>query len=186
MRRLILAATAIPVAVALPAAAGASIMPLLDVGKAGCQEMFTPAMGERAARAVYRGTRTATLQNLRLLGYIERCQRDPRDQDRVRTYDRHNAELNNQRRHPPQPVQPSGWRWPWSCIARYESGGDPSADTGNGYLGGLQFSIQTWNAYGGQGNPASASIEQQEAVAERVLAAQGWGAWPNTSRICGL
>jgi hypothetical protein len=75
---------------------------------------------------------------------------------------------------------------PWACIAQYESGGNWAADTGNGYYGGLQFSMSTWLAYGGTGNPANASVAEQEAVANRVLAAQGWGAWPNTSRMCGL
>ena len=79
----------------------------------------------------------------------------------------------------------SGWSGPWACIAHYESGGNPATDTGNGYYGGLQFSMSTWHAYGGTGNPAAASIAAQEAVAARVLASQGWRAWPNTSRLCG-
>jgi hypothetical protein len=78
-----------------------------------------------------------------------------------------------------------GWSGPWACIARYESGGNPSEDTGNGYYGGLQFSLSSWAGAGGVGNPAAASIAEQEAVAERLLAMQGWGAWPNTSRMCG-
>jgi hypothetical protein len=81
---------------------------------------------------------------------------------------------------------PTSWSGPWACIARYESGGDPSENTGNGYYGGLQFSLSTWRAYGGQGRPDQASIATQEAVAARVLAGQGWAAWPNTSRRCGL
>jgi hypothetical protein len=79
-----------------------------------------------------------------------------------------------------------GWTGPWACIARYESGGNPAANTGNGFYGGLQFTLGTWQANGGTGNPANASIAQQEAVANNVLASQGWGAWPNTSRMCGL
>jgi hypothetical protein len=78
------------------------------------------------------------------------------------------------------------WRWPWSCISRYEAGGNPAEDTGNGFYGGLQFTMGTWLANGGHGNPANASIPEQERVAERVLASQGWGAWPNTSRMCGM
>jgi hypothetical protein len=79
-----------------------------------------------------------------------------------------------------------GWSGPWACIAQHESGGNPAENTGNGFYGGLQFTMSTWAAYGGTGNPANASIAEQEAVAQRVLAAQGWGAWPNTSRMCGL
>jgi hypothetical protein len=58
-------------------------------------------------------------------------------------------------------------------------------NTGNGYYGGLQFSPSTWRAYGGSGPAAHASREEQIAVAERVLAAQGWGAWPVCSRQAG-
>jgi hypothetical protein len=81
---------------------------------------------------------------------------------------------------------PSSWSGPWACIARYESGGNPSENTGNGYYGGLQFSLSTWRAYGGHGRPDQASIATQEQVATRVLAGQGWRAWPNTSLRCGL
>lgn len=66
----------------------------------------------------------------------------------------------------------------WDALAQCEASGNWAANTGNGYYGGLQFTQQTWNAYGGQGNPANASREQQIAVAERVLAGQGPGAWP--------
>jgi LysM repeat protein len=73
----------------------------------------------------------------------------------------------------------------WDKIAQCESGGNWSTNTGNGYSGGLQFSPSTWRAYGGSGSASSASREEQIAVAERVLAAQGWGAWPVCSRKAG-
>lgn len=73
----------------------------------------------------------------------------------------------------------------WDKVAQCESGGRWNTNTGNGYAGGLQFHPKTWSAYGGKGNPAGASREQQIAVAERVLAAQGWGAWPVCSRKAG-
>ncbi len=69
----------------------------------------------------------------------------------------------------------------WDAIAECESGGDWSINTGNGYYGGLQFSLSTWQAYGGTGMPHEASREQQIAIAERVLDGQGIGAWP----VCG-
>ena len=72
----------------------------------------------------------------------------------------------------------------WSAIAACESGGNWSTNTGNGFYGGLQFSQGTWDAYGGgQYAPtaAGASESQQIAVAQRVLAGQGIGAWP----VCG-
>ena len=72
----------------------------------------------------------------------------------------------------------------WSAIAACESGGNWSTNTGNGFYGGLQFSQGTWDAYGGgqyASTAAGASQSQQIAVAQRVLAGQGIGAWP----VCG-
>jgi hypothetical protein len=72
----------------------------------------------------------------------------------------------------------------WDQVARCESGGNWAINTGNGYQGGLQFSSGTWASHGGgQYAPAAnmATKEQQIAVAERVLAGQGKGAWP----VCG-
>jgi len=74
----------------------------------------------------------------------------------------------------------------WEALAQCESSGNWSIDTGNGYYGGLQFSPSTWSAYGGSGSAADASKEQQIAVAEQVLAGQGWGAWPACSAKLGL
>ncbi|OBF65395.1 resuscitation-promoting factor RpfA, partial [Mycobacterium sp. 852002-51971_SCH5477799-a] len=72
----------------------------------------------------------------------------------------------------------------WDQVARCESGGNWGINTGNGYHGGVQFSASTWASHGGgQYAPSAelASKEQQIAVAERVLATQGRGAWP----VCG-
>jgi resuscitation-promoting factor RpfA len=69
----------------------------------------------------------------------------------------------------------------WDAIAKCESGGNWAISTGNGFYGGLQFTMSTWHAYGGSGSPVNASREAQIAVAERVLAGQGIGAWP----VCG-
>jgi resuscitation-promoting factor RpfA len=72
----------------------------------------------------------------------------------------------------------------WDRVAGCESGGNWAINTGNGYHGGLQFTPGTWAAHGGgqyAQSPEGASREQQIAVAERVLASQGRGAWP----VCG-
>lgn len=77
----------------------------------------------------------------------------------------------------------------WDTIAQCESGGNWAINTGNGYHGGLQFSPQTWTGHGGgefSSSAANATREQQIAVAERVLASQGWGAWPSCSAKAGL
>ncbi|OBG28170.1 transglycosylase family protein [Mycobacterium sp. 852002-51057_SCH5723018] len=72
----------------------------------------------------------------------------------------------------------------WDQVARCESGGNWGINTGNGYHGGVQFSASTWASHGGGQYAPSAELatkEQQIAVAERVLATQGRGAWP----VCG-
>jgi hypothetical protein len=75
----------------------------------------------------------------------------------------------------------------WDSLAQCESSGNWATNTGNGYAGGLQFSPSTWAAYGGgTGSAANASREQQIAVAERVRAGQGWGAWPACAAKLGL
>ncbi|WP_063053231.1 resuscitation-promoting factor Rpf1 domain-containing protein [Nocardia arthritidis] len=77
----------------------------------------------------------------------------------------------------------------WDRLAQCEAGGNWGINTGNGFQGGLQFSPGTWRAHGGQEYAASAnqaSREQQIAVAEKVLASQGWGAWPSCSSKLGL
>jgi resuscitation-promoting factor RpfC len=74
----------------------------------------------------------------------------------------------------------------WDAVAQCESGGNWQANTGNGEYGGLQFKPSTWAQYGGVGNPAAASREQQIAVANRVLADQGLDAWPKCGAASGL
>lgn len=66
----------------------------------------------------------------------------------------------------------------WDAVAECESGGNWSADTGNGFYGGLQFKQSTWDENGGHGSPADASRDEQIAVAQRVLATEGPEAWP--------
>jgi resuscitation-promoting factor RpfA len=74
----------------------------------------------------------------------------------------------------------------WDKIAKCESGGNWAIATGNGYYGGLQFSLETWRSHGGKGMPHKASRDEQIRVAERVLQSQGWGAWPICSRRTGM
>ncbi len=73
----------------------------------------------------------------------------------------------------------------WDTVASCESGGNWAINTGNGYQGGLQFAPSTWSGHGGgEFAPAAhlATKEEQIAVAERVLATQGKGAWPTCGR----
>jgi resuscitation-promoting factor RpfB len=74
----------------------------------------------------------------------------------------------------------------WDRLAQCESGGNWSINSGNGYYGGLQFSLGTWRAYGGSGMPHQNSRAQQIAVGQRLQAAAGWGQWPACSSKLGL
>ena len=77
----------------------------------------------------------------------------------------------------------------WDELVQCESTGNWSANTGNGFSGGLQFTPSTWAAYGGTEYAPEAhmaSREQQIAVAEKVQAAQGWGAWPACTASMGM
>jgi hypothetical protein len=75
----------------------------------------------------------------------------------------------------------------WDSLAQCESGGNWAINTGNGYYGGLQFNLGTWQAYGGTGYPHQASRETQIAVATRLRdATGGYGSWPSCSAKLGL
>lgn len=72
----------------------------------------------------------------------------------------------------------------WDRVAQCESGGNWHINTGNGYYGGLQFTSGTWRSHGGGAYASRADLAtrgEQIAVAQRVLASQGPGAWP----VCG-
>lgn len=74
----------------------------------------------------------------------------------------------------------------WDQLASCESGGNWSINTGNGYYGGLQFSLSSWRAVGGSGYPHQASKSEQITRAEMLKARQGWGAWPSCSSKLAL
>src|SRR5699024_7574544 len=85
------------------------------------------------------------------------------------------------------PSAPSGSVW--DRLAQCESGGNWSINTGNGFYGGLQFTHQTWIAFGGgayANNAHQASRAQQIAIAKKVQASQGWGAWPACTSKLGI
>lgn len=76
----------------------------------------------------------------------------------------------------------------WDKIAACESGGNWHINTGNSFYGGLQFTYNTWLAYGGGTYAPRADLatrEQQIAIAQKVLAGQGWNAWPVCSYKAG-
>ncbi|ASN40216.1 cell wall function protein [Arthrobacter sp. 7749] len=77
----------------------------------------------------------------------------------------------------------------WAALAKCESGGNWSINTGNGYYGGLQFSASSWLGAGGGKYaplPHLASPSEQVATAEKLRANGGWGHWPHCSSKLGL
>ncbi|NED72832.1 LysM peptidoglycan-binding domain-containing protein [Streptomyces sp. SID9944] len=77
----------------------------------------------------------------------------------------------------------------WDKVAQCETGGSWSADNGNGYYGGLLLTQDDWEEYGGLAYAASAdqaSRSQQIAVAEKILADRGPGAWHTCGLLAGL
>ena len=88
------------------------------------------------------------------------------------------------------PAAPSAGTGVWDQLAQCESGGNWSINTGNGYYGGLQFNLGTWQAMGGGAYaslPSEASREEQIAVATKLRDTNGgYGAWPACSASLGL
>lgn len=74
----------------------------------------------------------------------------------------------------------------WDRLAQCESGGNWHINTGNGFYGGLQFTLSSWRAVGGRDYPHKASKAVQIENAKKLLAIQGWGAWPACSSKLGL
>jgi len=74
----------------------------------------------------------------------------------------------------------------WDKLAACEAGGNWAINTGNGYYGGLQFSLSSWRGVGGSGLPSDASREEQIMRGQMLQARSGWGAWPACSAKLGL
>ena len=73
----------------------------------------------------------------------------------------------------------------WEALAKCEAGGNWAANTGNGYYGGLQFSLATWQNLGGSGYPHQASKATQIALGRKLYARSGWNAWPGCAAKLG-
>lgn len=74
----------------------------------------------------------------------------------------------------------------WDRLAQCESGGNWAINTGNGYYGGLQFTLGTWQGLGGVGYPHQASKAEQIKRAQMLQARSGWGQWPACTAKLGL
>ena len=74
----------------------------------------------------------------------------------------------------------------WESIAKCETNGNWSENTGNGYFGGLQFSQGAWNSVGGTGNPSAASKDEQISRGKMLQNLRGWGVWGACAKKLGL
>jgi resuscitation-promoting factor RpfA len=83
---------------------------------------------------------------------------------------------------------PSSWLPAAMCVHRGESPSGWHTNTGNGFYGGMQFSLRTWTSslVGGHGLPSDASPREQLYRAWLLWRVYGWAPWPLTSRACGL
>ena len=74
----------------------------------------------------------------------------------------------------------------WAKLAQCESGGNPQTNTGNGFYGMYQFTLETWQSLGGTGYPHEADAATQTAMAKKLQAQAGWGQWPGCADKLGL
>jgi cell wall-associated NlpC family hydrolase len=77
----------------------------------------------------------------------------------------------------------------WTALAQCSSSGNWAIHPGNGYSGGLAIKTSTWTLFGGRqyaANPQQASRADQITVAQRIVAGQGWKAWPACATRLGL
>ncbi len=85
---------------------------------------------------------------------------------------------------PPTATTPAGGVW--AELRQCESGGNYQDDTGNGYYGAYQFSLQTWVGIGYTGLPSDAPPAVQDRAARQLQARSGWGQWPACAAKLGL
>jgi len=71
----------------------------------------------------------------------------------------------------------------WKALARCESGGSPNAVNPAGYYGLYQFSLSTWRAVGGKGNPTDYGYWEQTKRAWILYKGSGRSPWPYCGRF---
>lgn len=73
----------------------------------------------------------------------------------------------------------------WDRLAQCESNGNWHINTGNGYYGGIQFSLSSWRAVGGTGYPHEHSREEQIRKGQALWQSGGWNHWPGCTSSFG-
>ena len=151
---------------------------------AGAEAVRTASVAQVAELEATQATLQARLDRARA-SLVARATRPPAARPRPEiTSPRPSPKTSSPRpRTPAPPVRTPAHDW--DAVALCESGGNWSINTGNGYYGGLQFGQPTWEDFGGLAYAPRADLatkHEQIAVAEKVLAVQGPGAWPTCGR----
>ncbi|MGI9080340.1 MAG: transglycosylase family protein [Acidimicrobiales bacterium] len=73
-----------------------------------------------------------------------------------------------------------------AALRSCESGGDYTSDTGNGYYGAYQFSVDTWQGLGYAGYPSEAPAATQDEAVVRLYRSSGWSSWPGCAASLDL
>jgi hypothetical protein len=175
---LALAGTLLAAPAAALAAAGAD-----DPPSPARAALHAPVAGHLTVAAQMRAARYANLQKdltaraLRLARRLDRSTAAERARLRERPPAAIRARIRSLQRELSAPTASPALE----AIAACESGGNPAADTGNGFYGKYQFDLATWQAVGGTGNPAHASEREQDERAAVLYARAGSSPWP----VCG-
>lgn len=153
----------------------------------GCGKLFTVAMGERAANRFYSGNAAPTEYELKVLGYIERCQRNSGAEAFVRSYDHRQARNQDIRLAAARAAAAAGARYGGWAIPEYvvqcESGGQNLSPNSAGASGYYQIIPSTWLAYGG--GQYAASAYQATPQEQAVIAARIWDGGAGASQwVC--
>jgi hypothetical protein len=175
-------------ALAIPAAAHAQVQSSVQAPLAGHLTVASQMEAEHTELAKQRLTRRAwrladRIAAVRDRGFSPRAYRRALRDDsppalarRVRTLRSDLVSARRAERRRATAVSPR-----LEAIAACESGGNPGTDTGNGFYGKFQFTLQTWQSVGGAGNPATASEAEQNRRAAMLYAREGASPWP----VCG-
>ena len=161
------APAAAAVSAPLPAGGGDAVAPLLRVAKAPL-----------VRRDVHAARTLARIQDRRL----RRSYRATISAWPAARIHRHTETLRRRLRRARRAARRSTASPALQAIAACESGGNPRTDTGNGFYGKYQFTLSTWRALGGTGNPAQAPESEQDRRAATLLARAGAGQWPVCAR----
>lgn len=166
-------------ATAAPAFAASPLHPALPTAKTGLAPLVHITKTPLVSRDVALAQRVARVQG-RTLGTGYRKTARSWSITKLRRHHRHlKRELRAARRAraAARPVASPQLE----AIAACESGGNPRTDTGNGFYGKYQFTLATWQAVGGSGNPARAPEGEQDRRAQALMDRAGPGQWP----VCG-